>query len=61
MTYTKSEIRTGMYMELDAPFEAYIKRPPSPPDFSEASAALDQVRQRLEKLRADLTAARQRR
>lgn len=68
--YEKSEIRRGMYMELDAPTPAYVKRsqpraprygdPPAPPDFSAVSANLDQVRQRIEKLRDDFRAARQR-
>lgn len=67
--YDRDDIRPGLLMTLDCSGvgPAYIKmsppRPPvrygdEPPDFSEISQRLDETRQRLEKLRADLRAVR---
>jgi len=56
MRLEKSEIRKGMYIELDCPIRTYIRKDaaprygeaPSPPDFRTISAELDAARRKLE-------------
>ena len=68
--YDRSDIRAGIFLTLDGGPCIEAPRPPAPrpvrygdsppPDFGAASTNLDQIRQRIEKLRADLRAARER-
>jgi len=64
--YAKDEIRAGIVMEKDAPWEAMPRSKPSAPKYGDASFAqvsqkLDQARLRLEKIRDALRSARERR
>jgi hypothetical protein len=65
--YNRSDIEAGVFLTLDAPVDAPIKvhkrRPVrygdlDPQPFAEVSDRLDEARERLGKLLADLRAAR---
>ena len=70
MRYSKSDMKAGAYLELDCDIRTRVPRPPrygdpapdpaAPPDFSAISHRLDDARARLNKFRADLRAARER-
>ena len=58
--YQKSEIRKGMYLELDCPIRARIPRYGDAPDqpFAEISDRLDAAKKRLEQIAKDFRNAR---
>ena len=56
--YEKSEIRRGMYLELDCPIRTRIPREPDPQPFAEISDRLDSARARLDQLVKDIRSAR---
>jgi hypothetical protein len=64
--YEKDEIRAGIFLTKDGGQVSFPPRPkPRPPrygdNFSAVSEQLNQVKARIEKLSADLRAAKQRR